>query len=733
MKILKLTALLALFAFDSSLLPAAPLYWDAGATTGGSLGGTGNWDTSSALWFNGSADVIWNNANNDDAYFSGTAGTVTLTTGVNAGDLYFTNVTGSYVITNATGVESLTLGNGVVDTGGGTDVFAAVLAGSAPLTKNGNGTLILNGNNSGFGGTVTVNQGALETLTSSGLGTQTITVTNAGSVEFACGGKFTNPYVLSGSGVNGAGALVDLTNAVFTGTTNTGAVTLEGNTTLTGKIGTFDFEGGVAAVTGVNANLTMGGGSAFRLSTASTGNPINLNAGSVTLNGGSLSMGATSLTFSNLTLNGGQFSTGASDAGFGKDPATLNPNNITISNGANILVSHTFTLNGNRGVYVGPGTSDLGENTTSGTLTIGGPISGPGNLLFETDGSGASIKFTGNNTYAGLTTVQTGVGMIVGNAGTTGTFGTGSVLDNGSVTVSRAGTLNYAGGISGTGNLSLTSAAAAIITLSGPLSESGTLSLVGAGAIIFAGSNTYSANTVIGSQYFMANNTNGSGTGTGSVTVGVTGGGSYLGGTGSISGPVTVVTENTLQPGNPLTGSMGILTISNSLTLQAGSMSVLNLNATAPPGSAVVGMTSVTYGGTLTVAVTSGTPVAGQTYQLFQAGSYSGSFEGGIQLPSLPAGLNWNTNNLSVNGTISVTGQNGVFNPPVLSGNQLILSGTSGLANGSYSVEVTTNLAPPITWTVLSSGNTFDASGNFSFTNTVNPAAAQEYFRISQP
>jgi fibronectin-binding autotransporter adhesin len=398
-----------------------------------------------------------------------------------------------------------------------------------------------------------------------------------------------------------------------------------------------------------------------------------------------------------------------------------------------MLVSTTFTIGGNRGIYLGPGGGDMGENTINGQVTIAGAISGPGNLLFETDGTGSSFKLTGANTYAGQTTVQSSTGLVIGSGGATGTFGTGNIVNNGTVTVNRSGTLNYAGGISGTGGLALTSAAAAVITFSGPLSESGTLSLAGAGAIVFAGSNTYSANTVIGCQYFMADNTNGSATGTGAVTVGVTGGGSYLGGTGSLSGPVSVVAENTLQPGNPLTGSPGILVISNSLTLQAGSMSVLNLNAAAPPGSAVVGMTSVTYGGTLTVNVASGTPAAGQTYQLFQAGSYSGSFEGGVQLPSLPSGLNWNTNNLSVNGSISVTGQNGVFNPPVFSGNQLILSGTSGLANGTYTVLVSTNLAQPSAWTILSSGNTFDSNGNFSFTNTVNPAVTQQYFRISQP
>src|SRR4051812_27496739 len=68
---------------------SATRYWDADtvatgnvAATGVNLGGTGNWNTTTNAWWDGVAgsDVAWNNSNLDDAFFRGTAGTVTATT-----------------------------------------------------------------------------------------------------------------------------------------------------------------------------------------------------------------------------------------------------------------------------------------------------------------------------------------------------------------------------------------------------------------------------------------------------------------------------------------------------------------------------------------------------------------------------------------------------------------------------------------------------------------------------
>jgi fibronectin-binding autotransporter adhesin len=706
MKILQKITLTVSTVFVSSILSAAPLYWDPSATVGASLGGTGNWDANSALWFDGAEDVAWTNVNNDAAYFTGTAGTVTLTENISAGGLYFTNLTGNMVIANATGVETLTLPNGILDTGGTTNTISALLAGSSVLTKNGDGTLMLNGNNTGFTGAVHVNQGTLQTTTTSALGTGTITVTNGGAVAFGAGGTaIANPYVISGGGVNNTGALIATVSQ-----TNTGAFTLETNVVFGANSGTtFDLEGGLTAAGTVNSSVVFGGGGNYRASFGATSKAINLHAGSITLNGGSLNIASTSLTFSNLILNGGQYSSGLSDKAFGTAPNVFNPSNIVLSGGANMLLSHTFTFNGNRGIYLGTGGGLLGANTGGSQITIGGAISGPGSLLIEADGSGASWKVGGNNTFTGLLTVQSGAALWVGGGGNTGTFGKGNTLNNGSITVYRTGTLTYAGAISG----------------------SGSLTLGGAGTIILSGTNTYTGNTTATNLYLLVNNTNASGTGMGTLSVGSAANtGSLLGGTGIISGPVAVYPGNTLQPGNATTNIIGTLTINNSLTLQPGSFSSLTIKAAT--NSAVVGMGSVTFGGTLTVNLLS-TPTMSHTYQLFNAASYGGTFESGVVLPSLPTGMGWNTDNLYVNGSISAVRTNGVFNLPVISGTNLVLSGTSGTPNGTYNVLSTTNLALPVaSWTVLSTGNAFDNSGNFSFTNPIDPNATQEYFLIQQ-
>lgn len=58
----------------------------------------------------------------------------------------------------------------------------------------------------------------------------------------------------------------------------------------------------------------------------------------------------------------------------------------------------------------------------------------------------------------------------------------------------------------------------------------------------------------------------------------------------------------------------------------------------------------------------------------------------------------------------------------------LVVSGTNGLANDNYYVLATTNLLTPVgNWPVIST-NTFDAGGNFNFTNALNPSSPERYF-----
>jgi hypothetical protein len=170
-------------------------------------------------------------------------------------------------------------------------------------------------------------------------------------------------------------------------------------------------------------------------------------------------------------------------------------------------------------------------------------------------------------------------------------------------------------------------------------------------------------------------------------------------------------------------GSGGTLTMELGGTSAGTQYDQLNVTATA------------NFGGTLNVVLINGfVPAAGQVFQLFNAASRVGSFTT-VNLPALNAGLAWN-NQIGANGAIAVVAAPGgspQFGTVTRSGSDLIFSGTGGAANGDYVVLSSTNVAAPLlNWLPVTS-NLFDASGNFIFTNPINPARPQEFYRLKQP
>jgi autotransporter-associated beta strand protein len=132
----------------------------------------------------------------------------------------------------------------------------------------------------------------------------------------------------------------------------------------------------------------------------------------------------------------------------------------------------------------------------------------------------------------------------------------------------------------------------------------------GNGSLTLGAVNTYTGSTTV-----TGGSLNVSGTiGTGGVTL--TGG--TLTGAGTIGGPVSVGAAATFAPGAPL----GALTINSSLSLAGNTVVAVNSGAS----SKVAGLSSVTYGGTLTVTNLGGALSAGNTFPLFSAASSSGNF-----------------------------------------------------------------------------------------------------------
>jgi hypothetical protein len=112
--------------------------------------------------------------------------------------------------------------------------------------------------------------------------------------------------------------------------------------------------------------------------------------------------------------------------------------------------------------------------------------------------------------------------------------------------------------------------------------------------------------------------------------------GGKLEGTGTVNGTVNV--DGELAPG---VGSTipGMLTINNSLTLGSGSSTTVTVSGTLL--DQVVGLTGVTYAGTLNVTDIAPAITSGQTFQLFNTGG-SGNFSSIVGTPSI--GGTWSFN-----------------------------------------------------------------------------------------
>ena len=199
-----------------------------------------------------------------------------------------------------------------------------------------------------------------------------------------------------------------------------------------------------------------------------------------------------------------------------------------------------------------------------------------------------------------------------------------------------------------------------------------------------------------------------------------------LGGVGTIAGPVTVSSGAQLAPG---TTSIGTLTVNSALTLAPGSTT--SVKASLDGGAAsdlVTGLSSVSYAGSLVVRNVGSSPlVAGAQFHLFNAAAHSGSF---TSVTILPAGAG--TFNPAT-GVLTVTAGSGVtFSPVKLSGGKVILTGTGGTPDASYTLLTTTNIALPLSaWTTNTAG-TLDSSGAFSNAIPVG-AQPEQFFHVRTP
>ena len=203
-----------------------------------------------------------------------------------------------------------------------------------------------------------------------------------------------------------------------------------------------------------------------------------------------------------------------------------------------------------------------------------------------------------------------------------------------------------------------------------------------------------------------------------------------IAGNGIVSNVIIMQNGARLVPGAPQ-GGIGKMFLGLPPSLNGTVLMEISKNGTVLTNDQIQLAGSVTYGGSLIVSNLGPTTLeSGDRFRLFIATAYKSIFPGLI-LPPLPSGLQW-ANKLAVDGSIQVVGIPR-FEAVLRSGTNVVISGSAGLTNTSYTVLTSTNVALALTsWTRLLT-NQFDSFGDFIFTNFADPAVPRRFYRLQVP
>ena len=399
----------------------------------------------------------------------------------------------------------------------------------------------------GSGDNGRITSAAAITVRPEGVVADTLTVSNASDTASLTGGSVTaSSLVKSGDG-----------SFTFDNAVTAGSVTLGGGVTTVGGTGSLS-----ATTLANNAALVIASSGSQTLAAAMSG------TGSLAYTGGST-----------LSLTGVSSSSGPVSIGAG---STLR----VASTG--VLGSGSFT-----GSIANDGTLDLSGTTAQ---TISGAIFGAGGL---TKGAASTVTLSGNNSYAGSTSVTAGTlrlgsGSALGTADGSTSVSTGAVLDLNGQSVAAEGLTLSGTGASGAGALTNSSTAAA--------AWGGTVQLVSAATGIGGAGNTTITGNVVGT---------GGLTKYGEGVVALAGSNSFAGALNILTGTVQVATPASL-PSVPLTWSSSSSSAGLEL-VDSGSYAMTSMSM----GSILRVKTSGT--GQVTLAINNDSTLGGSANKTLQA------------------------------------------------------------------------------------------------------------------
>ncbi len=734
----------ATLTIDLVITNTATFSWN-GRTNGVNVG---EWDIGlTANWKSNNLPVVY--ATNNNALFDDSAQgttTVSLNTNVPAPTVLFKNVAKNYTISGA-----------------------GQITGTGGITKNGAGTATISNTGANtFSGAVAINGGTLQ------LGgandrlptNSTVTLANSNGVVLDLNGFSQNVGVLNGGGANGGEVKLGSGVLNFRGAS---ASVFAGRITGTGAL-TYS-----NANTAIPASLTLSGSNGFTGGTiiASNGLVICANTIGSALGTGPIIVRPAANGSANGTAFGLQFGNGtAGSVGSVSQSSILDSNTVFFAYGADVSFTNSIVGTGalvvnmvnsarctvagsnaftgrlqlNQGKLRITNNVPFGPNTAAAAVVLGNSQSDQtkqptlelaGNITFTRPISDACqggaqnqprhlVNISGTNTITGQIAGISGgtdwvydsdAGRMIFTGRWTNSFTTAWVQKNiwlrGSGDGEFRGPILIGIGFTGTNYLYKT----------------------GTGSWTLGGTNTYNGPTTISNGVLYVNGRNITPPQASTDTNVYVRAAGTLAGNGILAASPLVLVDGTLTPG-PGPNTIGTLTISNKLTLNSGATcNLLVANNGSPVNSGVAGLSSVTFGGTLNVALAPGRLVGGEVFTLFSAAAYSGNFSA-TNLPALESPLTWDTSQLG-NGLLSVSGtvadkSIGPLQTVGVGPGGYTLGGYSVLTNWNYRVLASTNISLPLaSWTQVGNG-TF-AGGAYTFTDTTATNYPLRFYVVVSP